>query len=68
MIGNLAYRVDYENAVGEEKILRRTAAEKKCDLPPPAQPMSFTPAPYLAQPSATKARPEKNAHNGNAVL
>jgi hypothetical protein len=33
LIGNLTYRADYENAVGEEKVLRRTAAEKKCDLP-----------------------------------
>jgi hypothetical protein len=56
LIGNLAYRVDYENAVGEEKVLRRTAAEKKCDLPPPAQPMSSAPAPYLAQPVAATAQ------------
>jgi predicted small secreted protein len=51
LIGNLAYRTDYENAVGEEKVLRRAAAEKKCELPPPAQPMSSTPAPYAAQPA-----------------
>ena len=35
---NLSYRADYENAVGEEKVLRRAAAEKKCDLPPPPAP------------------------------
>jgi hypothetical protein len=29
LIGNLTYRADYENALGEEKVLRRTAAEKK---------------------------------------
>lgn len=35
VIGGLAYRAEYENAVGEEKVLRQTAAEKKCDLNPP---------------------------------
>ena len=43
LIGNLTYRADYENALGEEKVLRRTAAEKKCELPPPAAPASPTP-------------------------
>jgi predicted small secreted protein len=51
LIGNLSYRADYENAVGEEKLLRRTAAEKKCDLPPPAAPVSPTPAAYTAPPA-----------------
>jgi len=32
VIGNLSYRAEYENVVGEEKVLRRTAAEKNCDL------------------------------------
>jgi hypothetical protein len=36
VIGELAYRTDYEKALGEEKVLRRTAAEKKCDVDPPA--------------------------------
>jgi hypothetical protein len=51
LIGNLSYRADYENAVGEEKLLRRTAAEKKCELPPPAAPVSPTPAAYTAPPA-----------------
>ena len=51
LIGNLTYRADYENALGEEKVLRRTAAEKKCDLPPPAQPASSTPTAYTAAPA-----------------
>jgi hypothetical protein len=38
LIGDLSYRADYENAVGEEKVLRRTAADKKCELPAPAAP------------------------------
>jgi hypothetical protein len=33
VIGALSYRADYEKAVGEEKVLRRTAAEKSCELP-----------------------------------
>jgi hypothetical protein len=42
VIGNLAYRPDYELVVGEEHVLRRTAAEKKCELPPPASAASAT--------------------------
>jgi predicted small secreted protein len=33
LIGNLAYRTDYENVVGEEKVLRRAAAEKNANYP-----------------------------------
>jgi hypothetical protein len=57
LIGNLTYRADYENALGEEKVLRRTAAEKKCDLPPPPQPVSSAPAAYTATPAAPAAPP-----------
>ena len=59
LIGNLTYRTDYESAVGEEKVLRRAAAEKKCDLPPPpAPPASTTPAVYTApRPAAPAAAP-----------
>jgi len=56
LIGNLTYRADYENILAEEKILRRTAAEKKCDLPPPpAPPVSSAPAAYTAPPPAAPA-------------
>jgi hypothetical protein len=55
LIGNLTYRADYENVLGEEKVLRRTAAEKKCDLPPPPQPASSMPAAYTAAPAAPAA-------------
>jgi len=56
LIGNLTYRADYENAVGEEKVLRRVAAEKKCDLPtPPVPPASSTPAAYTAAPPGAPA-------------
>ncbi len=36
LIGNLSYRAEYENVLGEEKVLRRAAAEKNCDINPPA--------------------------------
>jgi hypothetical protein len=55
VIANLSYRAEYENTLGEESVLRRTAAEKKCDLPPPAAAVSPTPATYSAQPGATPA-------------
>lgn len=36
VIGGMSYRANYEKAVGEEKVLRRTAADKKCALDAPA--------------------------------
>jgi hypothetical protein len=42
VIGSMAYRTDYEITLGKEKLLRRTAAEKKCELPPPASAASAT--------------------------
>jgi len=35
LIGGMSYRVQYEKAVGEEKVLRQTAAEKKCAIEGP---------------------------------
>lgn len=57
LIGNLSYRADYENMLGEEAVLRRVAAEKRCDLPPPPQPAPSTPAAYSATPGAPAAPP-----------
>lgn len=37
VIGTLAYRSDYETVLSEEKLLQRTAAEKKCELVPTYQ-------------------------------
>jgi hypothetical protein len=50
LIGNMSYRADYENTLSEEKLLRRTAAEKKCELTPPAVPASPTPTAYTTPP------------------
>ena len=36
VIGTLAYRADYESVLAEEKIVQREAAEKKCEVGPPA--------------------------------
>jgi hypothetical protein len=36
VIGGMSYRADYEKAVGEEKSVRGTAADKKCSLEAPA--------------------------------
>ena len=51
VIGTLSYRADYEKALGEEKVLRRTAAEKKCALPPTAPPAPTASA--VPRPSST---------------
>ncbi len=32
VIGTLSYRTDYEAALSEEKLVRRIAAEKKCEI------------------------------------
>ncbi len=55
VIANLSYRADYESTLGEQRVLRRTAAEKKCDLPPPVTAAAPTPATYSAPPGATSA-------------
>jgi hypothetical protein len=36
IIGGMSYRADYGKAVGEENVLRRTAADKKCSLEGPS--------------------------------
>ncbi len=56
VIGTMSYRADYEKTIGEEKALRRTAAEKNCNLLPPAPTLSPTPAAY-APPAAAAAPP-----------
>jgi hypothetical protein len=37
VIGAISYRTDYELTLSREKLLQRTAAEKKCELEKPAQ-------------------------------
>ena len=37
VIGTVTYRADYETVLGEQKVLQRTAAEKKCTLVPAYQ-------------------------------
>ena len=57
LIGNLTYRADYENTVAEEKVLRRAAAEKNCDLNPPPPPAAPTPTAYQAVPPGRAGAP-----------
>jgi hypothetical protein len=35
VIGGMSYRANYEKAIGEERVLRRTATDKKCALDGP---------------------------------
>jgi hypothetical protein len=56
LIGTMTYRADYENTFGEERALRRTAAEKNCNLPPPAPAIAPSPTAYTP-PTAPAARP-----------
>ena len=44
LIGTMTYRTDYEKAIDEEKVLRRVAAGKNCNLPPPAPTAPIPPA------------------------
>jgi hypothetical protein len=50
VIGALSYRADYEKTLGDETVLRRTAAEKKCELGQP--PSASSAAPASAAPAA----------------
>jgi hypothetical protein len=50
LIGTMSYRMDYERAIDEEKVLRRVAAEKNCNLPPPAPTVAPTPPAAPAAP------------------
>ena len=63
VIGTMAYRADYENTIGEEKALRRTAAEKNCNLPPPAPTLAPPPATYTP-PAAPAAPPAFQSDQG----
>jgi hypothetical protein len=53
LIGNLSYRAEYEDMVGQEKVLRRSAAEKNCELPPPVSPAVPAAATSTVQPAAS---------------
>jgi hypothetical protein len=60
VIGGLSYRVEYERTIAEEKLLRRTAAEKKCELPAdnsPAPAAASSPAPTGASNQPSLAAP-----------
>jgi len=61
LIGTMTYRADYEKTFGEEKVLRHAAAEKNCDLPPPAPVVATTPA---APPSAPAVPPAFQSDQG----
>ena len=41
LIGALSYRTDYETTLSDEKLVRRVAAEKKCDLGPLGPPPTY---------------------------
>jgi len=68
LMANLSYRADYENAVGEEQVLRRSAAEKKCDLPPPATAMAPTAPPVPSIPAAYASPPPATAPPATATV
>jgi hypothetical protein len=42
VISALSYRADYETVLSQERLLQRTAAEKKCEVAPPAVPSDQT--------------------------
>jgi len=57
LIGTLSYRAEYENARGEEAVLRHTAADKNCQLPPPTSAASAAPSPAVAVAAPLPAPP-----------
>ena len=63
VIGTMTYSADYNKTIGEEKALRRTAAEKNCNLPPPAPAIAPTAAAYTP-PAAPAAPPAFQSDQG----
>ena len=55
VVGSLAYRVDYDAVVSDERLLQRTAAEKNCGLP--FQTPSIQAQPLRAQSAPPPAAP-----------
>jgi hypothetical protein len=55
VVGSLAYRVDYDAVVSDERLLQRTAAEKNCGLP--FQTPSIQAQPLQAQGAQPPAAP-----------
>jgi len=41
LIGALSYRTEYETVLSDQKLVRRMAAEKKCDLSPLGPPPTY---------------------------
>jgi len=41
VIGALSYRTEYESVLSDQKLVRRVAAEKKCDLGPLGPPPTY---------------------------
>jgi len=41
LIGALSYRTEYETVLSDQKLVRRVAAEKKCDLGPLGPPPTY---------------------------
>lgn len=41
LIGALSYRTEYETVLSDQKLVRRVAAEKKCDLGPLGPPRTY---------------------------
>jgi hypothetical protein len=62
LIGTMTYRADYEKAIGEEKVLRRAAAEKNCNLPPPAPAVAPTPAAYTPPAAPAAFQSDQGIH------
>lgn len=65
VIGALSYRAEYERSLGEEKVLRSTAAEKKCELPAPPSP---TPTAYSAPPPAPPVAPTAPSFQSDQMI
>ncbi len=53
VVSAVAYEPEYQNALGDLKVLRQQAAEKDCTLPDPNAPV-VSPSPSVAEPARRK--------------
>jgi len=54
IVSAVAYEPEYQNMLGELKVLRQQAAQKDCVLPDPYAPEPVAPAPAPAKPARGK--------------
>lgn len=59
LVSAMAYEPEYQNLLGEMKVLRQEAAQKECNLPDPYAPAAVPPPAAAPKPPAKPAKPKR---------